>query len=171
MSKELEEPEIDPRIVETVWKGLGTKSLRAIADETGLSRDQVIRLREELLDSVDVLSEQQARTKLLIELESMVYDAKERAEKAPAEFYAGMINAAVGAIKAIQAERNRMSKENKDEIERLNQMRIRELLRLIDTTVARTLETIAQDNGLDADELFQVFQDNLKPAAQELEAK
>lgn len=171
MTTDLQEFEIDPRVAKIVWRGLGVKSLKAIADETGLSRDQVIRIRTELLDGVDVLTESQARTKLLVELESMVYEARDRAKTTDDEYYAGMNNAAVSAIKAIQAERQRMSKENKDKIDQLNQMRVRELLRLIDTSVASTLHEIADTHDLDEKELFKVFQSHLKPAAAILEGE
>lgn len=169
MPSEVEEFEIDPRIEKIVWRGLGVKSLKAIADETGLSRDDVIRIRTELLDGVDVLTEHQARTKLLVELESMVYEARDRAQRSDDEFYSGMMNSAVAAIKAIQAERQRMSKENKDKIDQLNQLRVRELLRLIDTSVASTLHEIADTHGLDEDELLGIFQSHLRPAASSLE--
>lgn len=168
---DLEEFTIDPRIEKQVWRGLGVKSLKQIADETGLSRDQIIRLRTELLDSVDILTEQQARTKLLKELEDMVYEVRDRAEKSSDEFYAGMMNSALGAIKAIQAERQRMSKENKDVIEHLNGMRIKELLRLVDTVVTRTFQDIATKYELDEEELFEIFRGYLIPAAEEMDAQ
>ena len=162
---------IDPRIQRQVWRGLGTRPLKQIAEETGLDRDQIIRIREELLSSVDDLTIQQKRQKLLVELESLAYEARDRAQGMPDEFYSGAINSSVSAIKAVQAELARMAKADDGKIEALNQMRIRELLRLIDTTVAHTLEEISQEHDLPVEELQAIFTKHLRPAAQELEGE
>lgn len=169
MPTDVEEFEIDPRIEKIVWRGLGVKSLKAIADETGLSRDQIIRIRTELLDGVDVLTEHQARTKLLVELESMVYEARDRAQRSDDEFYSGMMNSAVAAIKAIQAERQRMSKENRNEIVVLNELRRREIVRMYTRTVNRGVKSIAEKYDLDEREIFDIFNAFLTESAAEMD--
>lgn len=163
--------EIDPRLISQVWQGLGLKPLKQIADETGLSRDQIIRLREEMLSSVDDLTIQQKRQKLIISLEEMAQEARAAFDNADYEFKAGLINASVGALAKVLAELNRMEKADTSKVEALNQMRIRELLRLVDTTVTRTLEDIAELHDLDVDGLFDIFQGHLQPAAREMDAE
>lgn len=165
---ELEEFTIDERTQKKVWRSLGVKSLKQIADETGLTRDQVIRLRTELLDSIDVLTEQQARTKLLKELEDMVYEARDRADKSSDEFYSGMMNSAISAIKAIQAERQRMSKENQDAITALNTLRKKEIIKMYVGVVDSGVAEIAETYGLEEDELFEVFNRHLSEFKEEL---
>lgn len=161
--------EITPRLERILWRGLGTKSVRRIAEETGLTPEQVGLLKTELFDSVDALTETQSRTKLLVELENMVHEVRDRAAKADDEFYSGMMNSAISAIKAIQAERQRISKQDQSAVEGLNRMRVNELLRLIDITVARTLNEISTEYDLDESRLLEIFQNHLRPAAQELD--
>lgn len=154
---DIEPFEIDERIQRQVWRGLGTKPLKQIAEETGLDRDQIIRIREELLSSVDSLTVNQRRQKLLVELESLAYEARDRAQGMPEEFVAGTLNAAVGAIKAIQAELARMAKSDDGKIEALNALRRREIVRMYTSVVDAGVEEIAEEHGLDADALFDVF--------------
>ena len=54
-------------------------------------------------------------------------------------------------------------------IDALNQMRIRELMRLIDLTVAKTFAVLSERHGLAEDEMYEIFQGFLKPAAMELQ--
>lgn len=162
--------EIDPRIERIVWKGLGLKTVRQIAEETGLQPEQIFAVKREMLDAVDVLSVQEKRTKILVAMEQLAQDALDRADGASDEFAAGMLNAARGAMKDMLTEFNRASKQDQGAIEQLNQLRVRELLRLVDSTVARTLEEIASRYELDEADLQAIFQSHLKPAASELES-
>jgi len=161
--------EITPRLEKIVWRALGVKSVRQIAEETGLNPEQIFAVKREMLDAVDVLSNQERRTKILAAMEQLAQDALERADGASDEFAAGMMNAARGAMKDMLAEFNRASKQDQGAVEQLNQLRVRELLRLIDTTVDRTLSDIASKYELDQSELLSIFQGHLKPVAAELE--
>lgn len=163
---DLEEYEIDPRLVSQVWQGLGLKPLKQIADETGLSRDQIIRLREEMLSSVDDLTIQQKRQKLIMSLEEMAQEARAAFDNADYEFKAGLINASVGAISKVLAELNRMEKADTSKVESLNQMRIRELVNLVREAVDTSVPQIAAQYGIDEEDLFDVFNENLQLAAQ-----
>lgn len=154
---DLVEYEIDPRLISQVWQGLGLKPLKQIADETGLSRDQIIRLREEMLSSVDDLTIQQKRQKLMIELETLSQEARNRAKKMPDEFYSGAVNSAVSAIKAMQAELARLSKADDTRIEELNTLRRREIVRMYVSVVNSGVEEISKTYGIPEDSLFEVF--------------
>lgn len=159
------------RVDELIWKYIGLKSVREIASLTGIKPEEVLRRKNELLDGVDVLSIQQKRQRLLIELDGMARDARERASGASDEFYAGTINASTGAIKTMLSELARQEKQDSGKIEALNQLRIRELLRLVDATVARSVREIASTHDLEEAELMEVFQGHLVEAARELEAE
>lgn len=162
--------EIDPRIERIIWKGLGVKSVRQMADETGLEPEQVYAIKRELLSAVDVLTVQEKRQKILIDMEKLAQDSLERAEGSSDEFFAGMMNTARGAMKDMLTALNQTAKGEQEAIERLNDLRVRELLGLIDRTVAYTLSEIASTYDLSEDALQDIFQKHLKPAAQELEA-
>ena len=168
MSEELEHIDRD-RIDKAIWKSIGIKSVRQIADETGLKPEEVLRRKNELLDEVDVLSIQQKRQRLLIELDGMARDARERAANTVDEFYSGMLNSSVAAIKTMLTELARMERQDSGKIEALNNLRIRELLRLIDVTVARAVTEIANTHDLEEAELMEVFQGHLVEAAREVE--
>lgn len=159
------------RVDELIWRHAGLKPVRDIAEMTGLKPEEVLRRKNELLDGVDVLSIEQKRQRLLIELDGMARDARDRAQKASDEFYAGTVNAASGAIKTMLAELARMQKQDSGKIEALNNMRVKELLRLVDFTVARSVREIATTHDLDETELMEVFQGHLVEAARELEAE
>lgn len=168
MSEELELIDQD-RIDKAIWKSIGIKSVRQIADETGLKPEEVLRRKNELLDEVDVLSIQQKRQRLLIELDGMARDSRDRAANTVDEFYSGMLNSSVAAIKTMLTELARMERQDSGKIEALNRLRISELLRLIDVTVARAVTEIASTHDLEEAELMEVFQGHLVEAAREVE--
>lgn len=170
MSEEIEHLD-EERISEIIWRNIGLKSVRDIAEMTGLKPEEVLRRKNELLDSVDVLTVQQKRQRLLIELDGMARESRERAQRASDEFFAGTINASTGAIKTYLQELARMEKADSGKIEALNNLRIRELLRLIDVTVARAVTEIAATHNLEEVELMEVFQGHLVEAARELEVE
>lgn len=174
MAKEIErvEPDnvIDPRLERIVWRGLGKKSVRQMAEETGLEPEQIFAIKRELLSAVDVLTVQEKRHKLLIELEELSDEARDRAKGTIDEYFSGMMNSSVAAMKTILVELNRIGKGEQEAIERLNAKRVSELLRLIDRTVALTLAEIAETHELEEAELQAVFQKHLVPAAEELDS-
>lgn len=168
MSGEIEHLDED-RISEIIWRHAGLKPVRDIAEMTGLKPEDVLRRKNELLDGVDVLSIQQKRQRLLIELDGMARDARERASGASDEFYAGTINASTGAIKTMLSELARQEKQDSGKIEALNSLRIRELLKLIDSTVSRAVTEIAATHKLEEAEIMEIFQGHLVEAARELD--
>lgn len=166
-----DELEIDPRIRKIIWRGLGKKTIREMAEETGLSPDQVFSLKRDMLSAVDVLTVQEKRHKLLVDLEDIADKVREDYDAAPFEFKAGMMNSGISAMKAVLTELNRAEKGEQEAIDRLNALRVKELLRLIDVSVNRTLADIAERYDLEANDLHDIFQSHLRPAAEELEAE
>lgn len=162
--------EIDPRLEKIVWRSLGVKSVRQIAEETGLSPEQIFAVKREMLDAVDVLTVQEKRTKILVAMEQLAQDALDRARDSSDEFSAGHFNAARGAMKDMLTEFNRTSKQDQGAIEQLNQLRLREILRLVDTTVQKTLAEISSRYDLEESDLLAIFQRHLKPTAAELDS-
>ena len=168
MSTEIESAD-DDAISRYVWKRIGKESARDMAKALGVSPDEILRVKRDLAESVDALTLQVQKARLMRTLQEIADDAKAEFETAPAEFKAGLLNSSVAAIKTLLVELNRTSKQDSEAINTLNQLRINELLHLIDVTVARTLEDIAIEHDLDESELLGIFQRHLKPVAEELD--
>ena len=162
---------VDDRVERLVWKYLGVKSARQIADIAGVTPDVVLRVKRELLDSVDVLSIQEKRQKLLVDLQAMAQKAQDDYDSSPWEFKSGLLNSATASIKAVLVELNRADKADQSKVEALNALRVRELLTLLDEVVTGGVSEIAERYGLDEDDLFEVFQRNLTEAAAKRDAQ
>ena len=156
----------DERIDRAIWKNVGLKSVRQISEDLGIPPEKVLKRKRELLEEVDVLTIQEKRQKLLVELEGMAQDARERAEMMPSEFYAGTVNASVSAIKVMLVELNRASKIDDAKADELNQKRVRELFALMRDVVEVGVLEIAETYKLNEDDLFAVFNRAMVQAAE-----
>lgn len=157
--------EIDSRIEKIVWRSLGVKSVRQIADETGLTPEQIFKVKREMLDAVDVLTVQEKRTKILVAMEQLAQDALDRADGASDEFAAGMLNAARGAMKDMLTEFNRASKQDQAAVESLNMLRVRELVALVQEVVDISVTEVVEKYDLPRQDVFDIFNANLAKAA------
>lgn len=165
-STELERPDLDTEI----WKRLGIKSAKKIADELGLKPTEVAQRTRELLEGVDALTLQQQRMKIMVDLQTVVNETIRRARNAEDERnIAGLYNSATNAMKAVLTQLNLLEDKSSSEIDRLNELRVRELLKLVDSSVKSTLAEIADTYDLDRDALLFIFQRHLVEAAQEVE--
>lgn len=162
-------PEISPEVERIVWRNLGIKSAREIAELTGLDATEVVRLKKQLLDEVDVLTLSEKRARILVELQEMAVEARERAYRVDDEFFSGAINSSVAALKAVLVEVARMEKADNSKVEALNQMRINALVKLVQMSVDVSIREIAGMYEIDEDELQGVFNRNLAAAAEELD--
>lgn len=159
------------RVDEIIWKHIGLKSVREIAELCGIKPEAVLRRKNELLDEIDVLSIAEKEARILVELDGMARDMRERAANTIDEYASGMINSSVAALKTMLSQLDRIKKQDQGKIEALNQLRVKELLRLVDETVARSVREIAATHDLDETELMEVFQGHLVDAARELESE
>lgn len=157
--------EIDPRVERLVWKSLGLKTVRQIAEETGLQPEQIFAIKRDLFESVDSLTVEQKKQKLIVMLEEIAHDTKEDYDKAPFEFKSGLMNSSISAMKTIMVELNRTSKEDQGRIDSLNSLRVKELFSLLREVVDTSVVEVAGEHGLDEEELFEVFNRNLAKAA------
>lgn len=167
----LDEPEIDERVERIVWRGLGQKSARQIAEEAGVSPETVLRVKKQLLDGVDELTIQEKRAKLLADLQSIADSARDMAEGAMQDFQAGLLNSSIAAMKAMFGELARMEKADTSKVESLNAKRVQELVRLVRLTVDASVYELSDKFDLDSDDLFEVFNRNMAVAAEQLEAE
>lgn len=163
----LGEPEIDERIERIVWKNLGLKSARQIADEAGVSPETVLRVKKSLLDGVDSLTLQEKRARFMAELQELSQEARERASRMSDEFFAGAVNSSVSAMKALLVELARMEKADNSKVEALNELRVRELLRLMTAVVESGVREVSEEFDLDESRVMDIFNARLVIEAQE----
>lgn len=147
----------------------GTKSPNEIAELTGIKPEDVARETAALLDSIDVLTVQHKRMKLLIGLEEVNEELRSRL----ADMSDRNVTAAVATF---GANNSRILKELRDaekadagKIEQLNDLRFRELLKMVDETVAISVGEISELTGIDASQLMEIFTRNLVVKAREIE--
>lgn len=169
MAEGIERTEDSERVRKLIWRHMGVRSAREIAEMTGVPPEAILRVKRELLEEVDVLSIQEKRQRIIVELDEMARDARDRAQGMSDEFYSSSIQASVAAMRLVLGELKLMEKSDNARVESLNQKRVEELLRLVDTTVASTLREISATYDLDEDDLIQVFQRHLEPAAEAME--
>src|SRR5690606_30067998 len=106
----------------------------------------------------------------LIDLQSIARKTQEDYDKSPFEFKAGLMNSAIASMKLVLSELNRMDKADQGKVEALNNLRVREILRLVETSVKSTLAEIAETYDLSPDSLLRIFQRHLAQSAQEGES-
>lgn len=148
-----------------IWRHAGVKSARETAKELGVQPEDVLRRRKDLLDGVDDLTIKQAKQKLITDLQDIAQSTKEDYEDAPWEFKSGLMNSSIAAMKAILVELNRADKADEEKVDHLNNLRVRELVGLIQEVVDISVEEAAQKYDIDQDELFAIFNANLEKAA------
>ena len=108
--------------------------------------------------------------KIMVDLQTVVNETIRRARNAEDERnIAGLYNSATNAMKAVLTQLNLLEDKSSAEIDRLNELRVRELLKLVDSSVKATLAEIADTYDLDQDALLFIFQRHLVEAAQEAE--
>lgn len=161
--------DLDERLHRIIWRGLGTKSPSQIAEDTGLQATDILRIKNEMLESVDVLSIQQRRQKVLVNLEVMSNDALDRAANAGDEFKAGLYNSAIAAMKEVGRQLAQLQAETSTELDRLNDMRVRELMALVREATLLSIKEWSVKHDLDEDELMIEFSENLRKAAERRE--
>lgn len=157
------------RTRDLIWKRMGVKNAREISKEVGVPVDEVIRIRNEMLDSVDALSVQQERQRLIIELKGIAQDAREAADGSSDEFRAGLYNSSIAAMKTVLVELNRADQKDQEKVNHLNELRKREIIELYVGTVDAGVAEAAEKYGIDADDLFEIFNRHLRETAKSRE--
>lgn len=160
-----EEIEITPRIERIIWRGAGNKSARQMAEETGLDPEDILRIKEQMLSEVDILTIQQRRQKTLINLEQISNEAWEDAKSVPVEFKAGMYNSAIAAQKELVRQLKDLQAEETGAVEKLNEMRVRELIKIVEESAVLTFRELAIRYELDEEEMTGIFRKNMLDVA------
>lgn len=146
-----------------LWELVGTRTPKQIADELGLPPAEVVRRTREMLESVDVLTIEQQRQKLMIDVGRMARKAEEAFDNSLDERNkSGLLNSAVNAQKEVLRQLEKMETRNAGAVDALNRMRVAELVRLVETAVVNTLSEIDPANY---DENMKIFYGYLETAA------
>lgn len=157
---------INDRIDRLIWRSIGRRSLRQVAEETGVPLEQLAFRRTELLDSVDEISLNAKQAKLLVDLQEIADKAREDYDSEPDKDKGSkLLTAAIGAIKTVLAEMRAMQKADNSKIEALNLLRVRELVEIVQESIAASLPEISEKYGADEDEMLMIFNANLGKAA------
>lgn len=158
--------EIDDRIDRLIWRSIGRRSLRQVAEETGVALEQLAFRRTELLDSIDELTIQQKRAKLLVDLQEIADTARDDYEDEPDKDKGSkLLTAAIGATKAVLDQLAKMEKADTSKVETLNALRVRELVSLIQEAVDTSVPEISKEYDISEQVLFDIFNKNLGKAA------
>ena len=123
-----------------LWEMVGTRTPKQIADELGLPPAEVVRRTREMLESVDILTIEQQRQKLMIDVGRIARKAEEAFDNSLDERNkSGLLNSAVNAQKEVLRQLEKMETRNAEAVDALNRMRVAELVRLVETAVVNTL--------------------------------
>lgn len=154
-SKDLVVNEFDDVTLRTIYKYAPYKTIREIANLTGLKPEQVLAAKRQIIDSIDILTINEWRAKLLMDLQALSDEAMSAFETVAEEkAKAPLLVAATGAMKAVLAEFRNMAKEDTREVDALNAKRLKEILRLFDSVVIRLIDHVSENSDLDKDELI-----------------
>jgi hypothetical protein len=161
----------DARVQRYVLRYIGKKSAREMASELGVTPEEILRAKRELIEFVDPLTLQLQRLQLLTKLQELADMAYEKAAQISDERnFSGAINSSVGAIKTLLIEYNRASAKDDVAVSSLNQLRVRELFSLMVEVIEAGVREISDEHGLDEQELYGVFNRNLSEAAAKRES-
>ena len=137
-----------------LWEMVGTRTPKQIADELGLPPAEVVRRTREMLESVDILTIEQQRQKLMIDVGRIARKAEEAFDHSLDERNkSGLLNSAVNAQKEVLRQLEKMEVRNAGAVDALNRMRVAELVRLVETAVVNTLAELVPDRE-DAMDVF-----------------
>lgn len=171
MTKELAVPEIDDRTKRIIWKGAASKSVSVLAEETGLTREAVLNIRNGMLEAVDALTIDQERQLIMVELHEVAQRAREEFESTPdARSKAPLLSAHISAMKLLLTQLKELEKAGSSQVDTLNAMRQRELLLVVRSAGDRFLDWV-ENQGIDRSEAQEVFHGFLKDASRDLESR
>lgn len=176
MSKEIataDDPGWSEEVDRMILRSVGVKPTTEIASELGMSPLEVRRRVNDLLESIDVLTVQQERTRLLIELRSLVNRATERLDAIGTGLsdreFAQVLNSTSQTIRVHLQELDRMEAKDDEALKELNAKRVAELARLVDVTVTKSIEEISQTYNIEEHELTEIFASRLGDVARDLD--
>lgn len=155
-------------IDETLIRYAGVKSPQEISDLTGIPAEDVLRRIHEVLNSIDILSIEQMRAKMVIMLLGFIAEIDARRDAAVDRNFAAMANAVGGNISRVLKELEDTEKRTKLDIEAINRRRAHELVEMLEKTYDKSIgELAAMFPQADLPEIETIFRKNLMILAAE----
>lgn len=175
MTKEIAIADVDERTRKVIWKGMTTKSVTELSELTGLTRENVITIRNSMLEAVDALTIDQERQKIMVELHQVAERAKEEFESTQdARSKAPLLSAHISAMKLLLTQLKELEKSGNSQVESLNELRRNELVALMNATVNNGVMDLAAKydwSTEETQEVFAVFNDRLAEEARKMDAR
>lgn len=155
---------IDERLI----RYAGVKTPEEISEITGIPALDVVRRIHEVLNSVDILTIEQKRAKMVLTLETMVAEAVSRISSATDRNIGALLNSTGGNVTRVLNELEAMETRTKMDIEAINKRRAHELVTIVERSFDRSLgELSARYPDVDQDEIQAVFRAHLMTVANE----
>lgn len=149
---------------------VGIRSPREIAELSGTTARDVIRRAEEMKDEVDALSIEAQISFTLRSLNEIAADAKtDAANSTDNRDKAGLYSAAVSAHAQSLKQLAALKKENDGAVAVLNELRMREILRLYDVVIEQGSRNLAKAHGLEVEEVKDFYLNSIVLAAKTME--
>lgn len=174
-SQELVRPEEDERVRSIVWKHLGSKNAREVAELAGVTPDVVMRIKKELLDTTDSLTVQQHQTRILKLVDETATQAIEWAHEIAnsgnpdrERSLGPVLTSANQFLKLATQMLKETEAKNTAQVEALNQLRIRELYDTVVLMMEFVTSDLVEDFGLDRGAIDKLFQSALSKAVEKL---
>lgn len=164
-TEEIDWTRVDRKIVSS----FGRKSVKELSKETNIPQEVLLQRKQELVDSVDALTIQMQKHQLMGDLQEIADQAREKTQGIADEFLAGVLNSRIAAIKELMKQLTALEKVSNVEVESLNELRTKELLRLMDRVVASGIERVVTGFGLDRDEVTDIFLSQLAIEAEAMD--
>lgn len=169
--KELEDPIDNPRVRTLIMRNVH-KPVRELASETGLTIDQVIAVRNDLLSGIDALSVDQTRMKLLVDLQELSERAKSEFESTiDARSKAPLLMASTSAMKLVLQELRMDEKVQSPRVTALNDLRQRELVTIYDETGTAFINWLDDNPDTTKEERTVRYQELLMDSARSMDRR
>lgn len=166
-NKELASTRINRLLVD----GHGVKSAQVISDETGIPPEDVARRTRELFEAVDVLTIEDKRAKLVLQLESMVGQLSARMAGASDKSISGIANSARSAIGSVLKELADMESRSQVDVTAITQNMGRTLGELLNISLTHLREELKERYGTSDDEIMELVKEGVRIGQAELEQR
>lgn len=172
MSKELATQEIDERTRNQVIRYLGTKTIRQISELVGVPPETVLRIKQDIVDSMDALTVDEHVAKSFADLQSIVSMAlSEFRSTDDLRSKAPLLSAAITSIKTTLQMLEKWQAKNQVAKDTLNNKRRTELITVVSRTNELTAEALDDGKPHNREEIMAVMMSSLLTAAAEMEAR
>lgn len=163
-------------VAASIRERLPYKSVVEISQEFGVSPQLVLEVKKEALYEQDALTLEERRTLAIQRLEEMSNEALSRARNIGTDAesmrnFGPTLTSAVQAIKTVLAEVKSLEKNMKPQVEKLNELRVQELKKVVSRTIEKSVPEICRITNADEDVVYSIFMKAFMDAALEIDSE